>query len=235
MSKRVVGVVGMLKRIFGLCSFWVALAIKLATPALSLEFNIEQTKRAIFIEASGDIEEGDTDRLRKIYENYPRSRYLVLNSNGGSIYESVRLGMFVRNSDLETYIPSGSSCLSACFFVYIAGNYRDISEEGKLGVHQFYGKSSEKSDNDVQSTSQLVSAELINYTLNMGASIEAIEIALRTPPNSMHIFTRDELNLYGLIGQPKLEMFGPPRSGKCWIPKYFVIKNMKDFAPECVP
>lgn len=61
---------------------------------------------------------------------------LVLSSPGGSLDLGIDLAFTINNIGLETYIPKGEFCASACSFLFFAGKQRYAL--GRLGVHQFY-------------------------------------------------------------------------------------------------
>ena len=82
----------------------------------------------------GEIEEGDKYGLRKaLREN--KIEKIVLISPGGSVYEGLEMANIIFDNEIDTYVPKGQVCASACSFMFFAGNKKIA--HGQLGVHQF--------------------------------------------------------------------------------------------------
>ena len=50
--------------------------------------------------------------------------------------EGLRIANIINDKSLATYVPVGTTCASACSFMFFAGNPKVA--HGRLGVHQFY-------------------------------------------------------------------------------------------------
>ena len=59
---------------------------------------------------------------------------LYLNSNGGKLLYGVRMGMKVREKNIETFITD--SCDSACGYIFVGGVKRSIQKYRTMGFHQ---------------------------------------------------------------------------------------------------
>lgn len=93
-----------------------------------------QSRPLCDIELSGQIMPGDLDQLREAFtrvigtrwaaEVYsePPYRPLCLNSPGGSLGEAIRIAQFVHENSITTILPPGSTCQSACSWVFMLGN-----------------------------------------------------------------------------------------------------------------
>lgn len=112
----------------------------------------------------GKFVSGDSDRLRNFLGdkgNFDKIRGGVfLASPGGNLIEAMKIGRLIRALRLNTDAPSGPPtgtqrlgesvirpqqlvdprhdyvCASACFFVYVAGIYRNLNWTGRLGIHR---------------------------------------------------------------------------------------------------
>jgi len=128
--------------------------------------------------------------------------YIHLDSPGGNLAEGVEIGKYIRQHGFRTVIPAMSKCMSACFFVFIGGAERKVEAYGKLGVHQFRGfQDFQRFANEVKSETQRTMAQLIEYTRTMGIDIETIQIAVKTPPQDMYIFSQEEMERFGILTQ----------------------------------
>jgi hypothetical protein len=127
------------------------------------------------IYGEGIIDRGATARLRDFLmtNNVPHRSQLILNSDGGSLSEAMRLGEFIRKYGLITEIgtkgngsydrkPGG--CYSACTLAFLGGKYRFISPGSTYGVHRFYSRSNDLDADDAQ----IVSGSVVKYIRDMG-------------------------------------------------------------------
>lgn len=139
-------------------------------PALSLLllvaslFPLGAMAADVFVEKSslniiGEIRRGDAERVADAIAQQPRPWIfrVIVNSPGGDINEAVRISDLVRGMRLAVYVANGGYCVSACFFIFLEGNYRAASlanEDGTLppqakrnnwpgvvGIHRPYLKS----------------------------------------------------------------------------------------------
>jgi hypothetical protein len=135
------------------------------------------------IYADGIIDRGATARFRNFLAvNHvpPRSR-LILNSDGGSLSEAMRLGELIRKYSLITdigtkgnlnvgingnrwYDTNPGGCYSACALVFLGGKYRFISRGSTYGVHRFYSPSKDLDADDAQ----VLSGSVVQYIRDMG-------------------------------------------------------------------
>jgi len=142
---------------------------------------------AIFFD--GEIADGDLQKLTYLVERNHRKPdlFIVFDSNGGDIHEAIKIGKYIRDKKFSTAIVSGYGCYSVCFFSFIGGKTKVILPTGRLGVHSFYSKGG------------ISEATLRAYTESMGVSPETINIAARTSPHDVHVFSQAELERFSLI------------------------------------
>ncbi len=112
----------------------------------------------------GKIVPGDYDKLRNFLGNKSNfdkiSGGVFLASPGGEVAETIKIGRLIRALRLSTDAPSGTPkgspkfgksliqpydlvdpktnylCTSACFFLFVAGIYRNMNWVGRLGIHR---------------------------------------------------------------------------------------------------
>lgn len=106
---------------------------------------------------TGPIEAGDAERLRAVLSKLKRSAPGVgsssptiaeLNSPGGDVLESLKLGYLFREFGVATMVRGGDTCLSACALAFLGGTEsqsslkavasRTVEIGGTLGFHNFY-------------------------------------------------------------------------------------------------
>lgn len=168
-----------------------------ADPVSAMSLHWVDTGQVIFLEASGVIEPADLPQVAKaLASNAPE--YLVLDSPGGDVRTSLSIGRLVRAYGVDTYVPEGGVCYSACVFLFSSGVERLVSTAGKVGVHQFYGGHAGARAEVVQAETQRLSGTILAFLLEMGVSALVSVVASDTPPDDIHVFSPEELEAYGL-------------------------------------
>lgn len=166
-------------------------------PDVSTAFNGEQigpfflpASMPTVIALTGEIYAGTTVMFRRAQRARPEADTMILDSVGGLVNEGLLLSYEVYERDLTTFVPYDAECLSACAFVFFAGSTRVA--DGKLGVHQIYGEGVSPSD------AQDVLSDVLPALHDYGVPQEVITLMLRTRPEQMHVFTREEVQTLGL-------------------------------------
>jgi hypothetical protein len=125
----------------------------------------------------------------------PEARIVALNSPGGAVDSALTMAQKIHKLGLSTYVPAEMGCYSACAYMYFAGPVRQAA--GELGVHQI---SSEVAD--VVFT-QSTLGDVLDALELYGVAQPVISKMLRTPPDDMYIFSRDEIEALGINrGEP---------------------------------
>lgn len=81
----------------------------------------------------GGISTGIAEHLEQAIADYPEADTLVLSSPGGNPEEAVEIYRAVKAAGLNTWVPEGKSCMSACAEIFLAGKERIIT--GVVGFH----------------------------------------------------------------------------------------------------
>ena len=164
---------------------------------------------------------GDTP---KNFDEFARGRDLdgatvVLDSNGGSVNDTIVLGRRWREIGLRTTVGSTVTalgerssvtpqawCESMCVFLLLSGKVRYIPEEAHVRVHQIW--MSNRTENAKASTytaqdMMLVERDigrLAKYTFDMGGTGDLLSLSLNVPPwEDLHELSPQELHLTGLV------------------------------------
>jgi hypothetical protein len=142
---------------------------------------------------------------------------LVLDSDGGSVLGAIAFGRDIRRLGLDTtvgrvidlnaaeqetprakYSPV-ADCESMCGFVLLGGVHRTVPPQARVMVHQIWlGDRRDDPTAANYSAEDLVLVQrdigrLAKYTIDMGGSIELLNLALRIPPwEPMHALSADE-------------------------------------------
>ena len=84
----------------------------------------------------GDFELGIAEKLKALLNRYHDIGWLVLESDGGRIYEARRIARMARDRGLKTYVLN--HCNSACTTAFIGGKTRYLGPKGSLGFHKYW-------------------------------------------------------------------------------------------------
>jgi hypothetical protein len=175
-----------------------------------------------WISATGPI----TEKTPRDFATFTADRdvhgaVMVLDSEGGSVVDTLQFGRTLRRLDITTTVgktsTSGSgarsratispsaSCESMCAFILLGGSHRYVPPEARVMVHQIWlAKKRERAETASYAADELVLVErdigsLARYTVEMGGDIELLEIALRVPPwEPLYKLSRDEIRRMGL-------------------------------------
>jgi hypothetical protein len=199
----------------------------------SMEFEVRKSEGLVWIDGRGDIEQGDSKRFRQLYKDNSEIGVVVLVSNGGSVFEALSLGRVFRSHKIDTMLPNGGYCYSACFLAMIGGSKRYFSEDSKLGYHQFSGGLPSSNPVEAQRSSQLIASEIISYFHEMEVDTLAVARGLSVPPEEMYVFSRSELDSMGISSYAKLEKSNADDDSKCPWPKEHKVIDPMNLYPEC--
>lgn len=157
------------------------------------------------IELKGEITPSSALAFRRTLLAAPDAKILLLDSPGGSVTAGLLIADDVHTRKLATVIPSGSTCASACSYIFLAGNERQA--DGRLGVHQMWSEQP-----DLQAA-QMSIADVIDTLNRFGTPIGVVTIMFRTPPDDMYFFSAEEAAHYGInrkAGDPAPTMIPEP-------------------------
>lgn len=158
--------------------------------------------------ASGDIDDrtaGDFAEFLKVHPT-PRGGLVILDSPGGDLLQSLKLGNEIRDAGLDTAAGtldrkhdrfSGGACASACVYAFLGGVDRSVEAGGKLGVHQIYvrGDTWALSAQDGLRLMSLVGA----HVQHLCGRLDLLIPAMDTPPEQMHWLSKGELVRYAVV------------------------------------
>jgi hypothetical protein len=162
------------------------------------------------INAIGLIEPGDDARFRQFLAcSQPPPRATVyLDSAGGDVEAAMGIGRAIRenwySTAVGTYLlrPSDShvhivkrewhagKCLSAATLIFLGGRLRYFEEKSKFGVHQFSFKNPSPAN---VAHSQVLSAKISRYVVDMGISPELLELASSVNSSDIKLLSENEL------------------------------------------
>lgn len=186
--------------------YLIPLLAAFASKVGAMDFHPHLTEGGVSVViASGDIVDGDTDKLERLLDQGKvESRIIMLDSPGGDLLEAMSLGRSLRYFGFTTFLHQEAECLSACAYAFLGGEYRVALPGAAIGVHQFSGGLDDMKD---QSYTQSISGFVIGYLNDMGINPKVAEKAMMTPPDRMHVFSEEEVAKFGILTEPGQRTF----------------------------
>lgn len=96
----------------------------------------------------GGIDEGENQRFEQEFVKcFPRGfagqRVIDLNSGGGYVNEALAIARTIvrvgTSRPIQTQVSRGSVCISACTYLFVAGQFREVAMGGSFEPHGFSG------------------------------------------------------------------------------------------------
>lgn len=158
------------------------------------EYTLDLIKQDTLIHLRGPFEIGITNNVSDLIDRYPQVTGIILDSEGGQIYEGRGLARLIRENKLQTI--SLERCLSSCTTAFVAGVTRSLGTNARLGFHQYKTYSlipSINVDNE--------QAKDMAIFVKQGIAPEFIDKIFMHPPESMWWPEIDELVAAGVVHQ----------------------------------
>lgn len=190
---------------------WKALAVGIVCSAISLPACAEDEYFGAFIVdpeyptlavLSGPIEHNAPLDFRRMLRAFPNVDVIALHSGGGDVTAGLLLAQEVHERGMNTFIAPDSFCYSACAFVFLAGEDRQV--EGELGVHQMAND-----EGDIYSV-QVAISDLLDTLGEFDVPAEVISDMLRTPPDKITVYHASEAAELGINRQSDVEAAAAP-------------------------
>jgi hypothetical protein len=94
---------------------------------------VEVSSNGIDLVVSGELRQGSADEFRRVMQNSPQVKSVVLDSPGGLLQEGESLATIIAQYKLDTTVQR--ECLSACTLAFLAGQRRCVPPGKRLGFH----------------------------------------------------------------------------------------------------
>lgn len=202
-------------------------ALGLAAPATAQtirEVTLGNAVEAIVIAIDGPIEADTARRFRALIGEGPREGFRVLlNSRGGNLQAGLELGQIFRDRGYQTEVgrlqpcedcglsgvevSRNAICASSCAFAFMGGERRLLQGDRQLGLHQFSARQSpaaalldpEGGLTEGYNVSQLTTAILVNYLVEMGIDARIFRLVAGTSPKDLHWVSQDEAKAFDVV------------------------------------
>lgn len=99
------------------------------------DYSLELVNQGSYLRLQGPLDIGITGAVKKTLDQNPGVTAVILDSEGGQVYEGRGLALLIDRRELDTYSFRG--CSSACTTAFIGGRKRYLAASAKLGFHQY--------------------------------------------------------------------------------------------------
>ena len=147
---------------------------------------------------NGKIEKGDDIKFSKLIEQYYNVHSIDINSSGGDLFASLKIGEIIRKNKFMIVVSNNSVCQSSCVFIIMGGVERVV--DGDIFVHRPYLSSSmpESSFNILDNQFKSMYEVLLNYTKYMNIPVSILDDIIAIPPENMKKLSKREIEKYML-------------------------------------
>ncbi len=142
----------------------------------------------------GFLEPGITKELKALTDQHPTIDTIILDSEGGRVYEARGIAVLAEKRGLGTYSTTG--CYSACTIAFAGGVKRALAPNAQMGFHRY------KLDAKYALPFMDVDKELekdFKFLLQRGIDTSFLEKVFDTPPESMWVPSHKVLLEAGVI------------------------------------
>lgn len=172
-----------------------------------------ETESCVTLHVSGEISSGDTQKFIEyrnglLFDMAEATNYTVLyrigsvsfSSNGGDVYEALKLGREIRKMVVNTHVYPDHHCYSSCVFAFLGGIFR--TPIGKIGIHSMYSNSYVGSYDfkSADSAYQKTSIDIEQYLKEMRVSTVLLDEMNKIPHKSLAILSWDRCKEFGIFG-----------------------------------
>lgn len=152
----------------GLALFAALLVATFNTQAAEIECH-KNASGTRFITYVGQVDHKDAELFRSVFgrcydANYRGSMHVLLESPGGVVTEGLGIANFIveqgrRRGPITVRVPKDSYCISACTYIFVAGNFRQVDPGASLEPHGFSAYSGQRIDRVMVRAAQLAQSE----------------------------------------------------------------------------
>jgi hypothetical protein len=163
-----------------------------ATPVAAAEFaRAPQADGPDIITISGDIEQGDDKKFAELAWGV-KDAIIILDSRGGYNSPAANIGLHIRSHNYETRLHSGAICNSACTLIWLAGTYRHIDKNTRLGFHS-------ASKGDTYARFEEGNRKIAEYLTKLGTPQKVIDLQPKADPCCFNYIEYAQAKAWGLL------------------------------------
>ena len=170
------------------------IAPAVATPAAAAEITrTPQAKGPDIISIRGKIDADDHKKFIEIASDSMLAS-VILNSRGGDTRAAIIIGRFIHLRNYETRVHNGAVCDSACTLIWLAGTFRHLDRQSRLGFH-----SAAMSWQQPYKRNEPANAAIAAYMAGMGVPQQVIDLQPKADPCCLNYVEYVQAKAWGLL------------------------------------
>lgn len=150
---------------------------------------------------------------------------VIFDSKGGNAYAGIEIGKAIRMRNFTTWVPSGSTCASACAMAWLGGTKRLMGKAALVGFHSVY-----KVEGGAAVETGYGNAMYGAYLAQLGLSDRAILYLSSAAPASMNWLTPADAENLGI----RVAVYDPAPAQPSARPNGAAVSNIETRSKEFV-
>jgi len=151
---------------------------------------------------TGLFVEGAATKFRLFVEqnNIKDGAVVILESDGGSVAEALRMGRVIRQMGFDTEV--NTHCFSSCTLAFLGGVRRNVRGVGaEFGVHRV-STNARLDPAQALDMGQIAIAEIVEYSAFMGVDPSFVTALTAAGPDEINLLSHDQLLKYKIVFMP---------------------------------
>lgn len=190
----------------------IVLVLCATFPSEAADFRLAQdnTQPGIpILYMSGEIKAGDKDKLVSLLRSdltvTPSITDIWLNSSGGNLSEAIKIGAVIEKLGYTAMVPTGATCASACFFIWVSASGR--LAPGEIVIHRPYFdmRDSDQSASDFEEGYRATSEAATLYLRQRNVPAHLIDLMLTVPSSDGYVLSDAEKGRIGPMSAARTE------------------------------
>jgi hypothetical protein len=125
---------------------------------------------------------------------------VILESDGGSVAEALRMGRMIRQMGFDTEV--NTHCFSSCTLAFLGGVRRNVTSVGaEFGVHRV-STNARLDPAQALDMGQIAIAEIAEYSAFMGIDPGFVTALTAAAPDQINLLSHDQLLKYKIVSAP---------------------------------
>ena len=155
----------------------LALGVLSTAAAEAATISVEQLGPAAIVTVQGALDARDGERFFAKIAPLVTAR-VRLQGSGGSVLAGIQIGETIRLKGMETIVPAGARCASACALAWLGGSRRFLAPGARIGLHS----ASDPRSGQVSGTGNALLGAYLN---RLGLSYSTVAYLVRAAPESI--------------------------------------------------
>lgn len=196
MRCQIKGILTRLALFFGLIALLVVHPSSHGALAADITLHEGSGQQRTVVLVTGPFESGDDRRFIDVSLRAD-DPVIVLASGGGNLIAGLEMGRAIRLQRLETTVPPGEVCASACALAWLGGSSRHMLDGARIGFHAAFYLDDDGDPIETGMGNALVGA----YLNTLGLSDEAVIYITQAAPQEMQWLSANDAQSVGIALQ----------------------------------